>query len=65
MPPLKMGWSKKTISRNIGELIRSGRDKKQAIAISFAVARRAKKRKGGKGKIARPKRKAKSRRGKR
>jgi polysaccharide deacetylase 2 family uncharacterized protein YibQ len=37
--PLISGKTKETISRNISELIRSGRKKKQAIAIAFAKAR--------------------------
>lgn len=43
--PLESGSSKKIISRNIAELIRSGRPKKQAIAIAFSHARKSKKRK--------------------
>lgn len=41
--PLKKGYSKKTISFNIAELIRSGRKPSQAAAIAFSVARKAKK----------------------
>lgn len=36
--PLKKGSSKKTISDNISELVRSGRPQKQAIAIAFQTA---------------------------
>lgn len=36
--PLKQGKSKKTISENIAELIRSGRDPKQAAAIAYVHA---------------------------
>lgn len=36
--PLKKGSSKKTVSANIGELIRSGRPKKQAVAIAMSKA---------------------------
>jgi hypothetical protein len=36
--PLKKGKSKKAVSSNIGELIRSGRPKKQAVAISMKEA---------------------------
>lgn len=36
--PLKSGSSRSTISSNIGELIRSGRDKKQAAAIAYRKA---------------------------
>jgi hypothetical protein len=43
--PLKKGSSKKTISSNIAELIRSGRKKDQAVAIAYDVAKRKKKKK--------------------
>jgi len=36
--PLKKGKSKETISKNIGELIRSGRPKDQAVAIAYSKA---------------------------
>ena len=41
--PLKKGSSKKVISLNIGELIRSGRKPKQAAAIAYSQARKNKK----------------------
>jgi len=41
--PLKPGKSKKTISENIGELIRSGRSKDQAVAIAMNTAGKSKK----------------------
>lgn len=41
--PLKKGRSKKTISKNISELRRSGRKQSQAVAIALKTAR-AKKR---------------------
>jgi len=39
--PLKEGKSKKTISRNITELIHSGRPQKQAVAIALDTARKS------------------------
>ena len=41
--PLKKGSSKKVISQNIGGLIRSGRPRKQAVAIAYSEAGKAKK----------------------
>ncbi len=41
--PLHKGKSKKVISENIAELVRSGRPQKQAVAIAYDVARRSKK----------------------
>lgn len=38
--PLKKGGSKKVIGENISELVRSGRPKKQAVAISLSEARK-------------------------
>lgn len=50
--PLKKGRSKKIIGQNIAELIKSGKPRKQAIAISMNTAgisksKFKKKRKGG------------------
>ena len=39
--PLKKGKSKKVISENIGEMIKSGHPKNQAIAASLSQARKA------------------------
>lgn len=39
--PLKKGSSKATISRNIATEIRAGRPRKQAIAIAYSVAGKA------------------------
>ena len=38
--PLQKGSSKKVISANIGELVKSGRPQKQAAAIAFSEARK-------------------------
>lgn len=38
--PLKKGYSKETISRNIAEMIRSGKKQNQAVAIALRMARR-------------------------
>ena len=43
--PLKKGKSKKVISENIAELIRSGRPKKQAVAIAHSFAGKSKRKK--------------------
>lgn len=41
--PLKSGSSKKAISANIKELMRSGKKQKQAIAIAYRVAGKSRK----------------------
>ena len=43
--PLKKGRSKKVISENISELIRSGRPKNQAVAIAMDKAGKSKNKK--------------------
>lgn len=40
--PLVKGSSKKVIARNINELVRSGRPKKQAVAIAMHTAGKGK-----------------------
>jgi hypothetical protein len=40
--PLKRGYSPKTISTNIQTLVREGYSQKQASAIAYDVARKAK-----------------------
>lgn len=39
--PLKKGYSKKTIGKNIAAEVRSGRPTKQAVAIAYSIARKA------------------------
>ena len=49
--PLKSGKSNKVVSQNIRELVNSGRPVKQAAAIAYSAAGKAKKpeaRRGGK-----------------
>ena len=43
--PLKKGSSKKTIGKNISEMIRAGHPKKQAVAAAMSTARKSKKKK--------------------
>lgn len=46
--PLKKGFSKKSISKNIRTEMHHGRPQKQAIAIAMSVARKAKAKRGRK-----------------
>jgi hypothetical protein len=44
--PLKKGYSKASVSKNIKAEIRHGKPRKQAIAIALSVARQARKKRG-------------------
>lgn len=41
--PLKSGYSKKTISKNIKTEMKHGKSQKQSVAITLSVAKEAKK----------------------
>lgn len=44
--PLKQGYSKATISKNISELRKAGKPPKVAVAAALSTARKAKKKAG-------------------
>ena len=46
--PLKKGYSRSSMSKNIKTEIRAGRPRKQAVAIAYSVARKAAKKAGKK-----------------
>ncbi|MDA0968693.1 MAG: hypothetical protein O2935_05070 [Proteobacteria bacterium] len=43
--PLKKGYGKKSVSYNIKKEMKSGKSRKQSVAIALSVARKAKRKK--------------------
>lgn len=52
--PLKKGYGRKTIGKNIAKMMGEGKPKKQAIAASLDTARRSAKKAGKPGKGPKP-----------
>jgi len=44
--PLKKGYSRASITKNVKTEIKAGRSRKQAVAIAYSVARKAAKKAG-------------------
>jgi hypothetical protein len=44
--PLKKGYSRSSMSKNIKTEVKAGRSRKQAVAIAYSVARKAAKKAG-------------------
>lgn len=44
--PLKQGYSRKSVSKNIKTEMKRGRPQKQAVAIALSTARKAKRARG-------------------